>query len=159
MVIFGWGRQTIRQIGVLFKQLCNHCHNEEYWILTKITTWFTLFFIPVFPYSVKYFLSCPVCKYGLTLDQKEIELFKPIAETNQLLVEGKITQEEYQARITQLHNGSPDRVQVEAAETRALTGGGANFSYCANCGTTVTKELKFCGNCGTKNTTYADDVL
>jgi hypothetical protein len=143
MVIFGWGRQTIKQIGVLFKQLCNHCHNEEYWILTKITTWFTLFFVPVFPYSIKYFLSCPVCKYGLTLDQKQIELFKPIAEANQLLVEGKITQEEYQAR-------SPDRVKVEAVETKALADGEAKLSYCGSCGTTITKELKFCGNCGTQ---------
>jgi len=44
-IIFGWGRQSIKSIGVVFKNLCSHCHNEEYWIMTRIVTWFTLFFI------------------------------------------------------------------------------------------------------------------
>jgi tetratricopeptide (TPR) repeat protein len=99
MIIFGWGRQTIKQIGVTFKKLCSHCQNEDYWILTRYMTWFTLFFIPVFPYSIKYFLSCPICKYGLTLDQKQIDQFKPLAEINQLLIDGKITNDEYQMRL------------------------------------------------------------
>ena len=149
MIIFGWGRQTIKQIGIAFKNLCNHCHNEDYWILTRITTWFTLFFIPVIPYSIKYLLSCPVCKYGLTLDSKQIEQIKPLSEINQLLVDGKITQEEHRMRINQLHGGSSDIIQVEVAETKTLTSTDENLSYCGSCGTTVTKELKFCGNCGT----------
>jgi len=117
MIIFGWGRQTIKQIGVVFKNLCSHCNNEEYWILTRIMTWFTLFFVPVFPYSIKYFLSCPICKFGLTLDQQQTQQLKPIAETNQLLVEGKITEADYQARINQLHSGSPTPVEVTIKES------------------------------------------
>lgn len=149
MIIFGWGRQTIKNIGIVFKNLCSHCHNEEYWVLTRIMTWFTLFFIPIIPYETKYHLSCPVCKYGLTLDDKQIQELRPIAETNQLLIDGKITQEEHQARVQQLHGGSPDPVQVEIVETKALAEGEANLSYCSSCGTGITKELKFCGNCGT----------
>ena len=149
MIIFGWGRQTIKNIGVVFKNLCSHCHNEEYWVLTRIMTWFTLFFIPIIPYETKYHLSCPVCKYGLTLDHKQIQELRPVAETNQLLIDGKITQEEHQARMQQLHSGSTDHVQVEVAETKALTEGEINLSYCSSCGTGITKELKFCGNCGT----------
>jgi hypothetical protein len=149
MIIFGWGHQTRKQIGVTFKNLCNHCHNEDYWVLTRTITWFTLFFIPVIPYSIKYFLSCPVCQYGLTLDSKQIEQIKPLAEINQLLIDGKITQEEHQARLNQLHSGSPDPVQAEVVETKTLASADKNLSYCGGCGTTVTKELKFCGNCGT----------
>jgi len=154
MIIFGWGRQTIKQIGVVFKNLCSHCNNEEYWILTRIMTWFTLFFVPVFPYSIKYFLSCPICKFGLTLDQQQTQQLKPIAETNQLLVEGKITEADYQARINQLHSGSPTPVEVTIKETevKALSDGNAEISYCVDCGNKVTKELKFCGNCGTQVT-------
>jgi len=55
MIIFGWGHQTIKNIGPTFKNHCSHCNNEDYWTLTKYTTWFTLFFIPVIPYSIKYF--------------------------------------------------------------------------------------------------------
>ena len=152
MIIFGWGHQMIKQIGVVFKNHCSHCNNEEYWILTRIMTWFTLFFIPIFPYSIKYFLSCPICKYGLTLDQEQIKQLKPIAETNQLLVEGKITEAEYHARVNQLNGGSPTPIEarITEAEVKVLPGGNTEMSYCANCGNKVTKELKFCGSCGTQ---------
>lgn len=145
MIIFGWGRQTIKQIGIAFKQMCNHCHNEDYWVLTRITTWFSLFFIPVIPYSIKHFLSCPVCQYGLTLDSKQLEEIKPLAETNQLLIDGKITPEEHQLRL----NRSPEPIQAEVVEVKELASADKNLSFCGSCGTNVTKELKFCGNCGT----------
>ncbi len=147
-IIFGWGRQIIKQIGITFKNFCSHCNNEEYWILTRITTWFTIFFIPIIPYSIKYFLSCPVCKYGLTLDQKQLEEIKPIAEANQLLIEGKITQDEYQARINQIHGGLPDLIQAEVVETKTLPESVSMSSFCPNCGQQITEESKFCGNCG-----------
>ena len=57
MIIFGWNFQTIKQIGFVFKKVCEHCNNEEYWVLTRTITWFTLFFIPVIPYSFKFFLK------------------------------------------------------------------------------------------------------
>jgi hypothetical protein len=149
-VIFGWGRKTVKQIGVVFKKLCNHCHNEEYWVLTKITTWFSLFFVPIIPYSTKYFLSCPVCKYGLDLNQKQIEEIRPLAETNQLLIDGQITKEEHAARIAQLNGNAPKRVQAEVVEPKALGDNKAELTYCSQCGTEIVKDIRFCGNCGTQ---------
>ncbi len=149
-IIFGWGRQTVKSIGVVFKNLCSHCNNEEYWMLTRITTWFTLFFIPIIPYSVNYFLRCPVCKYGLTLDTKQIAQLEPIAETNQLLIDGKISKEEHQVRINQLNNGVPKHIEAESVKTEALGDGNTDPAYCGGCGSQITKDLKFCGNCGTK---------
>ena len=74
---------------------------------------------------------------------------KPLAETNQLLVDGKITVEEYNAKINLLNGGTTEAVQAEVVEQKILPeGGNTHLSYCANCGTQVTKELKFCGNCG-----------
>ncbi len=150
MIIFGWGRQTIKQIGAVFKTLCNHCHNEEYWILARITTWFTLFFIPIIPYSTKYFLSCPVCKYGVTLNDQQIGEIKPIAEINQLLVDGQITPAEYQVRMAQLNNSSSKQVETKPTELKALNTESQNLSHCSGCGTQFTKEVKFCRNCGMK---------
>jgi len=149
-IIFGWGRQTVKQIGVVFKNLCNNCHNEEYWILTKITTWFSLFFIPLIPYSTKYFLSCPVCKYGLNLDQKQINELVPLAETNQLLLDGKITKEEYDIKIAQIHGNAPNRIEAAMVETKKLQSDKTTLSYCAQCGIKIVDDIKFCGNCGTK---------
>lgn len=150
MIIFGWGFQTIKNFGPVFKNLCSHCHNEDYWVLTRIMTWFTIFFIPIFPYEIKHHLTCPVCKYGVTLKGEQVTQMKPLAETNQLLVDGKITTDEYHAKINLLNSGASEAVQAEVIEEKILPeGGDTHGNYCANCGTQVTKELKFCGNCGT----------
>lgn len=155
MIIFGWGKQTIKQIGVAFKNLCNHCHNEDYWIITRIMTWFTLFFIPIFPYSIKYFLSCPICKYGFVLDQKQIEEIKPLAETNQLLIDGKITKEEYQMRLNQV--SANDKLEIEdtqqlepAKELVAVRVEKTEILYCGQCGIKLDESSKFCAKCGSK---------
>lgn len=149
MIIFGWGHQTIKNIGPTFKNHCNHCNNEDYWTLTKYTTWFTLFFIPVIPYSIKYFLSCPVCQYGITLDNNQLEQIKPIAEANQLLIDGKITEIEYKAKVEQLGNGAPS-VEGEVIEEKPLSNTEETNKFCSECGTKISEDTKFCGNCGTK---------
>ena len=141
----------IKNFGPTFRRLCNHCNNEEYWVLTRIMTWFTLFFIPVFPYEIKYFLTCPICQYGVKLDRAQIDEIKPLAEANQLLVDGKITKEEYQAKINLLNGNSPQQIEAPAksieVEHKVLNDAAA-LSFCADCGKELTKEIKFCGNCG-----------
>ena len=74
--IFGWGRTTVKDHGAFHPMLCPHCDNERYWQLYSKTTWFTLFFIPVIPYSFKYFLLCPICEHGLDLDKRTFDDLK-----------------------------------------------------------------------------------
>lgn len=155
-IIFGWGKQTISQVGIVFKNLCGNCHNEEYWVLKKTTKWFTLFFIPIIPYSTEYFLSCPICTYGITLDGVQIEQLRPIAEANQALIEGEIDEKEHQSRLHRLQSGSSERVDAHVVESEVLeapkssTGGNDEPFYCTQCGIQVTKDIKFCGNCGSE---------
>lgn len=150
MLIFGWGRQTIKSFGPTFRQPCSHCNNDEYWVLTRIMTWFTLFFIPVFPYSIKYFLSCPICQYGLTLDNEQTEKIKPLAQANQLLIDGKITEAEYKTQMNQLGGGTSTPVEADVVEQKELGSGNDDINFCSECGTKATKEIKFCENCGVK---------
>ncbi|HUC88456.1 MAG TPA: zinc-ribbon domain-containing protein [Candidatus Paceibacterota bacterium] len=147
MIIFGW-RTLIKNIGAVFKRMCDHCHNEDYWILTRSTRWFTLFFIPVIPTSSKYFLACPVCKYGFALKGDQIESIKALAEVNQLLVDGKITQAEHQTRINQLNGQTANHVEAKNVDVGSLPEG-ERLIYCGSCGNKTEKDLKFCGNCGT----------
>lgn len=150
MIIFGWGFQTIKNFGPAFRRLCDHCHNEEYWILTRIMTWFTLFFIPIFPYEVKHHLACPICKYGLVLNGDQTSKIKPVAIANQLLIDGKITQEEYALRLGEPSTSAEPEAISEAVEAKTLPEGTkVALSYCAGCGNEVVDELKFCGHCGT----------
>ena len=156
MIIFGWGFQTIKNFGPTFKRLCDHCRNEEYWNLTRIMTWFTLFFVPIFPYEIKHFLSCPICKYGFNLNGEQSGKLKPLAEANQLLVDGKITAEEYHSRLNLLNGESqatsetsPETVEAKVLPANTQEG----LSFCAQCGNKVTHDLKYCGNCGTATST------
>ena len=76
MLIFGWGRRTIKNYGPLEENYCDHCKNLAHWELRKYTTWFTLFFIPVIPYSTKKFLICPICGSALELDSQTFNNLK-----------------------------------------------------------------------------------
>ena len=153
MIIFGWGHQMIKNFGPTFRSLCDHCNNEEYWVLTRIMTWFTLFFIPIFPYEIKYFITCPICRYGVELNREQIDKIKPLAEANQLLVDGKMKKEEYQTKLNSLDNNKPPSIEtsteVRDIEHKTLNNDD-NLSFCSNCGKEVLEEIKFCGNCGTQ---------
>ena len=149
MFIFGWGFQTIKNFGPVFQNHCGHCNNDEYWVLTRYITWFTLFFIPVFPYSIKHTLSCPICHYGLTLTGQQVEQMKPLAEGNQLLIEGKITQAEYQSRISQLGGGTTASVTASPV-VQQISGGTSLPGVCPSCGINAGVGIKFCKNCGVK---------
>jgi len=61
-----WGSRVFHKVlGRTQKSyVCGNCSNENWFEVIKITTWFTLFFIPVFPFSFKYFVGCPICDKG-----------------------------------------------------------------------------------------------
>lgn len=100
MLIFGWGHAKTKHYGPVQKQQCQNCFNEDYWSLYKQSTWFTLFFIPVFPYKSEYYFLCPICSQGLMLDNyNEIEYLQAIAETNTKLLNGQINEEEYSKEL------------------------------------------------------------
>ncbi|MBQ2883560.1 MAG: zinc-ribbon domain-containing protein [Alphaproteobacteria bacterium] len=57
-IIFGWGFTT-KSVKGFFLSGCPKCGLRLQVI--KITKWFTLFFIPIFPYSRKLYLYCERC--------------------------------------------------------------------------------------------------
>lgn len=67
MIIFGWGKRTVKHHGDTLPMTCRNCNNKVFYKLVEIKTWFTLFFIPVIPYSSKKVLMCDVCKSGMDL--------------------------------------------------------------------------------------------
>lgn len=84
--IFGWGHSKFRDYGPVAKRICDHCHNESLWHLTTRSLWFTLFFLPVFPYAIRRIVACPVCTYGYELPKSDFEAVKGIAERNRALL-------------------------------------------------------------------------
>lgn len=60
MIIFwGWRTRVLQLAMVTF--LCGRCGNPSAHALRKAVTKFTLFFIPLFPISVKYSSQCTFC--------------------------------------------------------------------------------------------------
>lgn len=149
-IIFGWGKQTIKIIGATFKNLCSNCKNEEYWTLQRTITWFTLFFIPVIPYSIKYFLYCPICERGIYLDNNQIQTFKPLAEANQLLIDGRITADEHAARLGLQAASKPQPTIEESPPVKQISAKGSTAKFCTECGNSIVENSKFCGKCGVK---------
>lgn len=164
MIIFGWGKQTIWTIGAVFKQLCSNCNNEDYWVLIRRTTWFTLFFIPVIPYNTEWLLLCPVCQYGIKLKSEQVDKYKPLAEANKELTEGKITAEQYTSRISALlgtgsssESSKEEPKTIEEAEKiiDAEVIDQTDSKFCGECGKDLLPEGKFCTHCGTATKTTA----
>jgi uncharacterized protein YbaR (Trm112 family) len=80
MIVFGWGYRTVKNYGPVRKMQCRNCSSENSWILQKVTTWFTLLFIPVIPYKRNNILVCPVCRCSLELSKNEFEELKRIIQ-------------------------------------------------------------------------------
>lgn len=54
---------------------CNHCHNQVQLQAKQIGKKFSLFFIPLFSTSAKYYALCPICNYGYETNKDEIEKY------------------------------------------------------------------------------------
>ncbi|MFV0393344.1 MAG: zinc-ribbon domain-containing protein [Coprobacillaceae bacterium] len=70
-----WGtRRYQKDIGKSFiSKECDNCHNEVTLIIKMIQTKFTIFWIPLFTTSTKYYLVCPICNQGMEISKQEAE--------------------------------------------------------------------------------------
>ena len=59
MIIFGY-RSRPKVLGQ-FSNKCVNCRHKTVHGLVKLTQWFTLYFIPLIPFTNKLFVSCGAC--------------------------------------------------------------------------------------------------
>lgn len=53
---------------------CQNCNNLIHYKLMSLWTWFTLFWIPIFPVGrKKYYSICPVCERGYEHSKEEMD--------------------------------------------------------------------------------------
>ena len=72
-MFFIWGnRPRSKILGTTTKIFrCNHCGNDTPFQVRQNSNWFTIYFIPVFPFSTKYRFECPICEYGYEMGKEK----------------------------------------------------------------------------------------
>jgi zinc-ribbon family len=83
MIIFG-SRTSSKVLALLFF-ICVACHNEAGQRLVRRRTWFTLFFVPIFPFGHgSYSVACAYCGASNHVTRETAERFKADYETQQI---------------------------------------------------------------------------
>ena len=101
-ILFGWGHKTFKNYGEAEMHKCDRCGHDRDWELYVVKTWFTLFFIPVIPYSVERFISCPICNNFTMLDKDEFLIYEYMTLIKEEYGKSRISQEEYEAKMNEL---------------------------------------------------------
>ncbi|MEM7162759.1 MAG: zinc-ribbon domain-containing protein [Bacteroidota bacterium] len=100
--IFGFDHERIYPQGPIEKKLCPQCKEEDFWFLEKKSIWFSLFFIPIFPYRYLYYKYCTRCGFTEGLHKEEFQSDQAKANLNQLAANGEISKEEYELKKNDL---------------------------------------------------------
>jgi len=74
-VIFGFGHVKAKKVGETHPMGCPNCNNVRSFDIVEQSKWFTLFFLPVFPYSKNKIMVCPICQRGKALENDEYERY------------------------------------------------------------------------------------
>lgn len=129
--IFGWGRGTATDLGPTLPLTCPNCRNDTVWHFHEHKKWFTLFFLPVFPYDTKHVLLCPICSHGIQLRGNQLDQARRLNSAAQSYFADTMSEDQFQAALghgasalpllaTQSH---PDSLQamrdIHAAQSRS----------------------------------------
>ena len=68
-----FGTRAYETLIVLVMMVCPHCHVEAQQRVVKLVNRFTLFFIPLFPVSTKYFVECSNCGIATALTKEQAD--------------------------------------------------------------------------------------
>ena len=71
MIIIWGSRDFSKLLGNTKAYTCANCNHVNYFCVTRESTWFTLFFIPIFPYKIHHIVACPVCSYGARMPKEQ----------------------------------------------------------------------------------------
>ncbi len=71
MIVWGY-RSRNKVLGQAAYQ-CSRCGQQAYHTGVRTTRWFTLFFVPVIPFSKKTTARCNVCGFQQQIDNKDAD--------------------------------------------------------------------------------------
>lgn len=111
--IIGWNHSSSTNYGNVEQQLCPHCDTKDFWRLERVSTYFTLFFIPIFPHETDYLYRCSTCDYGIGLTKSQFNDYKSIADINTASSKQLITDAEKAEKLEKVYQGINERKKNE----------------------------------------------
>ncbi len=103
-IIFGWGHTNSKEEGIVFKERCPHCNNETNFLLYVIKTYFTFFFIPIIPYSIKKLIACSICNFSYEVEDNDYLTLKELTKVHAKYNSGLISEDEYNKLLNEISN-------------------------------------------------------
>lgn len=104
MIIFGFSGRT-KDLGEAVPTECPRCHNQVFFHLMTRTRWFSLFFIPLIPYSSRHLLVCPICGYAAPAEGEARELAGRLVQLTSQWRAGALSEEAYRAAVAEFIKG------------------------------------------------------
>ena len=101
--IFDWGYKTQNRIGIVAGEDTPLDSFPDFVNLVRIRYWFRAFFIPTIPTRTEYFFISEKDGIHHEISKMDFEKYKPLAELNNKVVLGSISEEEYKARRRKLN--------------------------------------------------------
>jgi len=83
-MILLFGYKTKPKIEGGFKHKCINCKRATIHSIVRVTKWFTLFFIPIIPFSNKLFVKCNLCGMGGELKEEAKEKIEKLIEKKEI---------------------------------------------------------------------------
>jgi hypothetical protein len=99
MIIFGYRGGKRKDLGEALPMRCPRCNNATFYRYMTVTSWFSLFFIPVIPLKRRDYLVCPVCTRALALRKDQREMASRLVELTTRYRAGEIAEADYQAQL------------------------------------------------------------
>ena len=146
--IFGWGGGDNTDLGPTLPIVCPNCHNDTVWHLHERKSWFTIFFVPLFPYQSMHFFACPICSRGIRLVGEPLDHARRLNAAASAYTAGTISEAEFKAILGSAGPGG----QLLLAQSIAASQGpdATPVARCPDCGfNSFNGNLKVCPECHT----------
>jgi uncharacterized protein YbaR (Trm112 family) len=116
VIIFGYRGGKRKDLGEALPMRCPRCNNSTFYRSMTVTSWLSLFFIPVIPLKRRDYLVCPVCTRALELRKDQREMAARLVELTTRYRAGEIADADYQAQLRAL-TGAGGMGQAALPET------------------------------------------
>jgi hypothetical protein len=116
VIIFGYRGGKRKDLGEALPIRCPQCNNSVFYRYMSVTSWFSLFFIPVIPLKRRDYLVCPICTRALVLRKDQREMASRLVALTARFRAGELSEADYQAQLRAL-TGAGGMGQAALPET------------------------------------------